>query len=238
MTDKCLSLDELGQIESLPAADPRRQHFDRCPRCRARLASYRDFMEPASPAIGSKPDEADVRLASALDQEIAGLSLHGRASRREGATEGGGSLGRFLQSLWRPAFRPVWAAAIVVLAFFGVRGVRDWQLDQGDRIILRQGSGASAIVVKTQEARFQPDGTVSFSWSPIADADSYRISFFGPELLELQSLDAGAGTSLTISAGVLPDVGGPDEPLFWKVRALRGGDEIASSELRHLNRSP
>lgn len=238
MTEKCLSLDELRTIGSLPANEPRRQHLDRCPRCRARFASFRDFMEPAVAANGSKPDEADARLAAILDQEISSVSTDRQHSRQEDESEQGGLLGRLLQSLWQPALRPVWTVGIVVLAFFGIREVWDWQSDQGDRIILRQSSDTPTVVLQTEEPQVQPDGAILLSWKPVTDADSYRISFLGVDLVELQNLDAGSRTSIAVSPDNLSERGGSREPLFWQVRALRGGDEIASSDLQHLKTSP
>jgi hypothetical protein len=237
MSGKCLSLDELKTVQSHPVDEPRRRHFDRCPRCRARFASYHDFLEPAAPAIGSRPREADAHLAATLDREIYGDPADEQGSLPKDEPEQEGLLGRFLQSLWRPALRPFWAVGIVVLAVFGIRGVRDWQADQGDRIILRQGPGVTAVAVEVEGVEIRPDGTVLLSWTSVADADRYQVSLLGSELLELHRLDAGLETSIAVSTDVLSELGNLDRTLFWQVHAFRGGDEIASSKLQQLDRS-
>ncbi|MHC4946294.1 MAG: hypothetical protein ACYTG7_25045 [Planctomycetota bacterium] len=47
MTQRCFQADELGDLLDLTADDPRQKHLDACPRCRALLAEYKEFLEPS-----------------------------------------------------------------------------------------------------------------------------------------------------------------------------------------------
>ena len=130
-TGECLKIEEIAELVSSTADDPRAAHLESCPRCRARLMSYKKFIDATS-ARGFKPEEAQAYLEAALDREISSSTERPRQSGRSWIQE-------FLGRLWQPALRPIWAIGIVVLAVWGIQEVRESDHGASDTIILREG---------------------------------------------------------------------------------------------------
>ena len=45
MKERCIEIEQLDALLRLDAASPRRRHVEECPRCRALLAVYQEFLE-------------------------------------------------------------------------------------------------------------------------------------------------------------------------------------------------
>src|SRR5262245_10340451 len=101
---------DVAELADLPHDDPRVTGAS--PRVRAQLRAYRDFVAPGTIPEGANVNEAEDRLARALEREI-GASLTDvgddrvvpPAPRREG----------FWTTLLGPRLRPVWAAAALIV---------------------------------------------------------------------------------------------------------------------------
>lgn len=209
MNGACYPLDELERVAALPAGDPGLAHLAGCPRCRARLASYRSFAAGAA-AAGADPDDAEGRLAQALHRAIAETPR--ARSRRFGPPAHGA---------WRPAL----ALAAVLVAAVGL-----WRFAATPRPgaveppVLR-GETVAAPAPVPLAGRALADGRLVLSWRRQPGADAYRVALHGADLAEAARVEAGNDSTVSVSPGAAR---------FWRVIALRGGDEIGRSALAPL----
>jgi hypothetical protein len=212
--DKCLENNELEEVLALPAEHPRRRHLEDCPRCRALLASYAEFLDPAEQS-GSRPGDARREIREALDSRILGPDRSVEPS--------GNFFERLSAALWRPAL----ALAAVVVIFLGVQNL----FFDGPGELRYRGeaySGDFVFPVETLE-----DGSLEFRWQSVDGADEYRLVILGADLLEKETLSAGADTFLVIPAEraeTLRQAG----PLFWELNAFRSFDRLKGSQARSL----
>lgn len=203
MSDRCLNPEELAD---LAADDPRRAHVDACPRCQALLQSYAAFMDPVNVPRGANLEEADSRLAAALDREI-GV---------------GGEVVRPAASFWTPfRVRTLAAAAAVVIVAVGLSVFQPGsEVASPDEPVLR-GIGAPAAPFRCQMAMLD-EGGFRVSWPGIAEATGYRLVVFGEDLTELAEFDVGMETKFELQL--------PEGAAFCRVIALRDGDELGRSD--------
>ena len=235
MSERCSPIEELERIAALPADDPRRRHLDGCPRCRALLHACRTFAREPEGELAAQAGRLDARLAAALDREI--LGAHARVDAA-GVEEPRPSFLRALGGLRRAprawqALRIAAACAAVVLVVLGVQQTRHPRLPEGGDVVLR-GAGPAEPGAPAGQARLLADGWV-FSWSPVEEADSYRLTLYDEDAVEIAAfLAPGSDTSLTIAFANLPAAAGDATARFWRVTALRSADEVARGRLRTL----
>jgi hypothetical protein len=229
MIERCFNVEELEAIAGLPADDPRHRHAESCPRCRALLASYREF-------ITGRDELADVRadatLADALDRGIFGAQAS--------AADTSPSLLDRLAGLWqrigeagmlRPALS---AAAVLVIA---VAVLSPW--DPGpapERVLRGEGTAASSPRITTRDAQVRPDGSVLVSWRPAAAAHLYRVQILGEDLVEIGSIDAGPDTFLVFHPPATAGGEAASPALLWRVQGLATGEVVATSTAATLPR--
>ena len=79
-------------------------------------------------------------------------------------------------------------------------------------------------------------GGVHLSWHGAAGAERYEVRIFSAALDPVAQIDAGSDTSLSLAADRLPEAFGRGELLLYRVVALHGGDELAISETRPLQK--
>jgi hypothetical protein len=231
MRDPCVDEQELAELLASAEDHPRRKHLDECSRCRARLAAFRAFMDEARVPPGANPAEAAARLDEFRRREILGKVLDRPGRGRESEKS---PFARFLSWHWAA---PV-AAAALVIAIIGA-----WQLLENrgpagpEKMLLRgEKSGSSALAPLVAESA--GGGAVTLSWTTLPEADAYEVTVLGSDLSELRTYPVGQGTSARCSWTLPSDEiallhQGPGG-LFWSVRALRQGDEIARSDPRLL----
>ncbi|MCB9513646.1 MAG: hypothetical protein H6694_04950 [Candidatus Latescibacteria bacterium] len=84
MADSCPTVEVLADLAALPADDPRRRHVQDCPRCRARLLDYQDFLAGGAPVSAASLEDALDRLDAALRDATAdpGPAPRSRAAKR------------------------------------------------------------------------------------------------------------------------------------------------------------
>ncbi len=227
MKEHCIEAEDLERVMGLGAEDPRRKHLDDCPRCRALMAAYSDFLKPARALPGADLQDADARLKSSFDREIA---REGRASRP--ATR------RMRWSPPRPfgptALWPVWAAAAAVIVV-GVLYVVHQVGPGPDRLVLRgapQGSSRPAALVLYPPKSVA--GGLELRWRSAPGADTYQVRLFGSDLSERARLGPFADTAVVLRPAELASGIAPGTLLLWRVVALHAGDEIATSPVGQL----
>jgi hypothetical protein len=226
--DRCLDVEDLGEVDSLDPGDPRWKHAQGCTRCRTLLSEYRSFMEPASEAHAPRIREAESRISFALDQELGrpGARPPGD-SPREGA---GFSIRELLTGAWR---RPAWAiAAALMVVTAGVT----WNLlqqDEGEHILRGDTEAPSAVRGLDPRSLIvepQPNGALELRWTGVDQADSYRIVLMSPTTLEdIAVLEPAADTLYILLATDLPATVNAGDVLLWRVEAMREGDVIGTS---------
>ena len=246
MKERCFEPGELGTIPALDAGDSRRVHLEECPRCRASLIAYRKFMEPDAPPEGSRPEEADRRLAAALDAEFsragrpAAVDAVGakRAPGGESGPVGRSGPSRPRRSVLERFFgarglRPVWAAA-AALAIVGVfYVVRVAEMPGTGRLVLRGSTGGARGAPALMPARPAP-GAVELRWASTPTADAYQVALYASDLTEIARLGPFADTSAVLHAAERPRGIEPGTEVLWRVFALRQGDPIATSPVGRL----
>ena len=224
MDHVCLRDEDLADAAVLSTDSPARRQWMACVRCRARVAAFAEFLQPSIGGTGPEWDEADARLAAALESEIHGRALSERTSvgeriapdlRRPSRGNGGSRPGLTDRSAWRffrwclsPALRPAVALAVLVVALAAIQGIRLFGRSKGDEIILRDGATRPALALEPRGVKHLPDGALSLSWSPIEGADRYDVVFFGEDLTEKKRFDASAAPLLTVPAGEMTALAG------------------------------
>ena len=205
MSPNCIEVERIADVEALASDHPTRRHVEECPRCRSLWLSYQTFMA-TGPVDGARPDAARLALAEFIRRRATGTLSVERPSRFT------------LKNLWA-GWRPIpLVAAAMIVAVVAVTLFRGGGRDETP--VLRGDSGVTLTL--TDPARLA-DGSVQFSWSAVAEANSYEVRVYGPDLAELARCPA-AGTSLVVEAGVLPA-----GDLTWRVVALRDGDVVETS---------
>ncbi|MBP6875252.1 MAG: hypothetical protein KBD56_04220 [Candidatus Eisenbacteria bacterium] len=237
MMESCPPIDRLVEIASLPADDRRRQHLEQCPRCRSLLASYRTFARDAGDSAARIRGlrDLDARLMQTLESEVFGSShpqvtgpeaniLRKVETRRP----------RWLRRALLPRSAVGWiaAAAVLVLIAWGTHETwRGWMPRERQTVVRGPGTATAALTAQVRDIGKE---AWLFSWSPVADADGYRVVIQDETMDRRGEFEAEEGAnSLAIRMDDLQAAAG--EPvLFWRVIALRQGDEIARTRLQAL----
>lgn len=223
MDHLCLRDEDLAGAADLPDDSPARRQWMACARCRARVAAFAEFLQPSTFGSGPEWDEADARLAAALENEIHDRPVgervptgqrsapfeggrtpeprrpvRGNGGSSPGSTDGPGQ--RLFRWLLSPSLRPVGALAVLVVALVTIQGIRLLDRPKGDAIVLRDGATPPAVALEPREVERRPDGALSFSWNPVEGADRYEVVFYGDDLAEKMRFDAAAAVSYSVPA--------------------------------------
>ena len=224
MTDRCREIEEFLRLHGLPLDHQQRAHADTCPRCRALLANFEEFISPTEPPVDAKRDEAVAALERFIYEELV-------------STEAADHELRERKSHWwanmvrRP--RPLWIgagiAAAIVLAV-GLRAILVGPGPETREIILRSETTADDRAPTDLTITPLAEGRFMLNWEAVPDAEAYGVCFYGADLSEVTRLDVGGGTSLEVDPKTLPDLIG-QEQVWWAVAAYRHGYEIGVSRL-------
>jgi hypothetical protein len=223
---ECVAAEEIGDILALPEDDPRRAHLETCPRCRALVVSHREFL--AAHDDESAYGEPESRRLDAARERLLAEPRPASAHRRSAAPVGGAWWDRW----FAPALRPAWAIALVVIAA-GVVLYAARPRTPGSEPVLR---GGGSEPMRLSEPELRPDGGVVLRWRSEAGAERYEVHFYSTSLVEVGQRVAGADTSVTLAPADLPEVYRAGGVLLYRVRAMRGGDAIATSVTGALRR--
>jgi hypothetical protein len=230
----CLSIEELAAGASWPADDPRRGHLESCTRCRSLLLSLEEFLSPTDMPPGADPEAARRKLVTDFRDTAPAKGAAVDAPTAEPRERAGG----FIASLFRPAWKP--ALALAVLLVVAIELPRRFERSvETDRIILRDGGAPpDARAIRTRLPRSGAEAgasLVQLSWHGMADSLSYRVTFFDAEFQEIAQREAGMDTVMTLRPGDLPVPWERWGLLFWQVTGWRGGDPIARSLMASLD---
>ncbi len=270
MSGQCIQIEDLARVAELPPDDPARLHLTDCPRCRARLAAFGDFISSESnmdqvdgvegiaagdvnKAIDPRDiQDANTRLTAVMNREIFGEELsvpipdsdpnsgpeldYVRDTRQtiplqtdNYSTEDQSAFRRFLIRLNRPALRPAWGFAAVVLLFVALRGtIFENQHQPANRLLREAGQKQTAEV--TASISSEPDGDLLFSWTALPGSDSCEVVFYLNDLSECGRFDGGQGTQMVISGDTIAGES-MEEAAFWRIDFLCGGDLIGQTSL-------
>jgi hypothetical protein len=231
MNPRCVTDEELSFISELPPESEALRHVASCARCRARVSAFRSFMDPPQEIEGAHPDDADARLRSSMDREIRLITGRDGAANGQAQASTPATGRSLMRLLWRPALRPVWAAAVLLLVYVGVRELRPSGADEP--IILRERVQPAAATLEPTRVAAIGGGGLRLTWNALPDADRYEILLYGEELEPQTRIDAGSAPTVDLPPGELDAVQRGDV-LFWSVRAYRGGDVIQASEMSRI----
>ncbi|MGH7740656.1 MAG: hypothetical protein ACRENS_01390 [Candidatus Eiseniibacteriota bacterium] len=203
----CPKIEQLSELNRLPAGDSRRSHLDGCARCQARLIALNDFVAPGELELS----EQELRSA---EQELSRRRELGGALQSFAPRGSSSRLGRLFS--WRPAL----AAAAVLIAVAGM-----WMMMR---------PGGEPALRGARDGDWQPKidsggGATIIRWSAVAGADGYRLEFFDASLQPIAHLDAGAVLTSRLAADSLPAGLHAHSEVLVRIDALRGSDVIAES---------
>ena len=218
-----LAPEDLGAVAALAdagAADPRLAHLADCPRCRALLESYRDFVR-GEPEPQANLADAHARLARALAAEIGAAAPAAPRALRPAA----GPRRGLLAALFAPALRPAWAVAAAVAIAAGVWVARP----HGPVDVLR---GPAAPTIETHVAAGA--GSVTLRWRRFGNASRYEVRFYATDLSDLTRVDAHGALELTLRHAAPPARLASGARVLWQVVAFAGDAELARSQTRSL----
>lgn len=231
MRERCFSPDEIGEIAALAPGSPERIHVESCPRCRALMLTYLEFLQDRSAPDGADLGDAETRLRAAY-REVS-LLKDAPGARFPGATLAGMIRHRSRGARWAWVFAPAAAAVLLVLGI-------DTGLD-----ILRKHSGADELrsptiphgattpsTIELLEPRARGEDGLELRWRAAAGASSYEIVLFGEDLRDLARLGPFPDTTCVIRLLDLPDEMPPDAVIGWQVVGYDGSDPISHSSVR------
>ncbi len=221
MTDRCFGPEDLDDLLTLSEDDPRREHLHSCSACRSLLASYRTYLDPVELPPAARKDEARDSMRRFIEEQIGGRA--GNPKNREPF-----SLSRLLDSLRGPALVPalvlIAALAVVTILWSTREAMRPERLSG---IVRDLPVDENAGGLMNPVAIFSGD-TIELGWRAVEGADSYRVEILSTDLTPEREIEAGD----ELAARLEPSADG--EARFWRVIALRNGDEIARSRLLAL----
>jgi len=230
VVDRCPPAESLPDIALLPLGDEqedsRRRHLERCPRCQARLADYRDFMAGTAPCPPRDLQAALATLDADLREAVAGEAVAAEATRPDRARPRVRSL--------HPGFaHPLARTAFALAALFLILVALDALPDRPQRREIRLRAGedrpAAGTALGLEAPRPLSDGGLELSWRALPGADAYRLRLLAPDLGLLAERDCGSATWIRLTAAELAEARAAGAILVWQVEARAGGDPLAVS---------
>lgn len=220
MKHTCLSGEDLAAVVDMAPTDPVRQGCEACPRCDSLLAAMRSFLADDARIDASDRAAATLSLGSAIERISEGKSPQESSApstlrrMRIGRTAG-----------WTLAAAAVFGALMVMLP--SEERIAD---PSGNT---RGGSASSSGLEVDVQSAPTSGGSPMIRWQPPEGADRYRVEFFSATLDTLGVIELGTRTELVVDRAQLGVVDS-DAGLYFRVRAFRAGDPLASSPLLEL----
>ena len=238
MSDR-LDPEQLAELLDLPEDDPRRRAAEADPRVQARLRAYREFVSPVDMPEGAQLKTAEDHLGRMLEREL-GVTLAPEPGAVGTPPVPGPSRGVAPRStarprsgwwalLFQPSLRPALALAGLVVVAGGAWLVATMR--EPESPVMRDATpslpdGGFAGVAEPERLS---DGALRLSWSAEPEADAYAVVFLSPDLTEIARVADVRDTHLDLRTHELPAGLVPGRLVLWRVLALRGPDEIAST---------
>lgn len=217
MNPDCPPLESIQKLLALDPDDPRRRHLEECPRCHARLISFRAFMEVSPVPEGARLEEARSRLSEAVRREAVATQPIGRS--------------RPFGDLWARLSRPIWRPALGLASLLLAIAVLVHVGDRTPRAPIPTLRGGEVLrEVERPVSTVMPDGSLDLRWRATEGADNYRLHFYSTDLTEILTLESGADTSMVLPRTRVGQLGAGGSTVYWRAEALRGGDRIALTQ--------
>lgn len=219
MSHRCIDESQLYRLLELAEDHPDRREANSCARCRTLLIQYAAFK------AGHVPDEAGYEKVE-------------------------GALARFKESLLSAALRPkppavskpfsfrsffrgtraglAWGAVAVAAIVFAA--VITWAPWSEREIVLRGESPDQEPRIELPELSLNESGTVSLYWPRVRDADTYRVTVYKVDFVQVFSKTT-ADTQYVLNIRDITGEVGTDDVLQWQIEALRGGEVLERSRL-------
>jgi hypothetical protein len=208
MSPNCIDVERIADVESSPEL---KKHVADCPRCQSLWLSYQSFMT-ADVSGAPQADDARRSLEAVIRRQAvqAAPDVAPRTSRL--------TTRRRAELSWlRPGLIAAMAAVVAVVAISLWRG-------GSDEPVLR---GAPEATWSLQSPRVSGIAIV-FKWGAVPEADAYEVEVFDDALnLVLHSASVTTPT-ISVDRSAFANIQ-PGTELTWRVRALRGGDVLATS---------
>jgi hypothetical protein len=220
---ECFSEEALGEILALPEDDPRRAHVRDCPRCAALALSYEGFMA-ADNAAAYGPREREA-LDAAREQLLGSAGAPPVAPERGPWRPAPAGDRPWWSRLLGPALRPAFAFAAVMIAVVGVFVIPRFLGPAPESIVRGLGSQPLSLA----DPRYERGGAVRLAWRGTPNGETYEVRFFSTALESLGVVPAGPDTTVSIGAERLPAAFARSQTVLYRVTALRGRDEMATS---------
>jgi len=226
----CVAEETLHEVLALPESDPRRSHLESCPRCRALVLSYRQFVAPDAQESTSYGTEEATRLDDFRGRLMSGTAAGAGAAAPQGGGAPGGS---WWSRLFAPALRPVWGLAALAIVLGGLWLGPRIGGPRGSEPVLRGGTQAALAL---GEVEHLADGSVRLMWQPHPEAEHYELRFYSASLEPIAGRPMGLETSVTVAPGDMPEAWRAGAVVLYRIVAMRGGDEIEASAPGSLQR--
>lgn len=232
MKDFCIPPDEIPEILRRPSGSPEREHLEDCPRCRAVMMAYLEFVEDRSIPPGADLEDAESSLRTAF---LASLSPTASTARDDGGAMPVVDRPR-RHPPWSRGLRGIWilAPAIVMLAVGLYVGLRPLDRDSGpDRLrgIAPAAPGRGMQTILLLEPGLRSADGVELRWRSVPAASSYEVVLFGADLADLARLKAVTDTLCVVRRGDLHPEPRAEALVGWQVIAQRDGAVIARSPI-------
>jgi hypothetical protein len=221
---QCVDEQALGEVLALPQDDPRRRHLADCPRCRALVLSYQQFLDPTVEESASYGTAEHDQLSGFRHRMLGLAPAEARAPMAEPA-QNGADRRSWGERLFGPSLRPVWAIVAIAIAF-GVMKISPRPEHTTPEPPTLRGAAPHELAVHPPVFA---DSAVTLAWASNPEADAYQLRFFSIALTEIGRHDMGRDTVAKLAAADLPEPYRAGEVVLWRVVALKGGDELESS---------
>jgi len=229
-TSDCIAMEDLATVLDLGAGDPRYDHIQECPRCRALGREFEAFLSGRIEDLGSEGIAAEAQLTAklkgALDHEFA-QALEKKEPRRvpPGTLISSGGWSWWFR--WRRSLI-VAGTGLAALTVFVI-----WPNRSAD-IVLR-GEGPETISFPAATVSWIEDipGRYEFTWNSKEGADAYDVIVYREDLTQIVRLEAGSRNSTSWE----PDASAGHQPLLWRVIGYFEGKAVFRSAL-HLVPAP
>jgi hypothetical protein len=205
-TPECLDVVRLGEA----LTDAERAHVESCARCQSEVALFREFLSDAASA-----DEAE-----------AGQWIAGELQRRlQGES-------RNVVPIRGKAYRVVYAAAAALLIVIGASywiDTREPELDERISAPSMYRSARLDVIAPIGDLTQAPN---ELRWAAVPEASTYSF-----RILEVDMEPVWAGRTTETHVALPPAVTAqfaPGKTLLWDVTALRGNEELATSETQNV----
>lgn len=234
---RCITTDQLEGVRALAADAPRLLELEGCPRCRALLLSFDEFLEDRSVPAAADPRAAAGALRAAFERALDGAAPSGAtAPTARIPARPRSAPAAWWWRAWN-APRVGWAFGVVLAVAAGLWVTRVPQRGADATDILRA-DREPAEARASERPRLLPAGPTAqgleLRWTRTSGADSYRVVLLDESLERVAEFGPMPDTTLLLDRTRLRRPLVPGRRVAWQVEALQGEYVFATSEAAAL----